>query len=120
MAMYVCSETKKINDFKYGLYKILFQTSYSRSPHAQPYSSPSRSPTRRKYVIAGARANDPPRDDRPQDVSIRHIKDTLLAQSGSLHSVLFEVIFLQVALIVLGHCGYLTSQFQSTELSFTK
>ena len=23
--MYVCSETKKINDFKYGLYKILFR-----------------------------------------------------------------------------------------------
>ena len=60
---------------------LLLQISYSRSPHTQ-HSSPTRSPTRRKYVIAEARANDPRKDDRPQDINIQHIKENLLAQSG--------------------------------------
>ena len=33
--------------------------------------------------MAEARASDPPRDDRPQDLNIRHIRENLVAQSGN-------------------------------------
>ena len=58
----------------------------SVSPGNQPSnllsSQRSLSPNKRRYVIASARANDPPRDDRPVDLNLQHIKQNLFNGQG--------------------------------------